>query len=102
MIPVPDSELIKIDINTVTNKKYKYLLQKEIQFIRKNKEIIIKKHINPVYNNRINNKMSIGYIRNATPDFALLEIKCSEWELLKKTGKDYSHLPSVFDNSTSA
>ena len=80
MIPVPDSELIKVDVNAEPDVAYKNLLQKEINFVRKNETDIIKKHINPVYNNRINNIMSIGYIRLATPDFALLEQKCDEWE----------------------
>ena len=80
MIPVPDSELIIVDVNAEPDVAYKNLLQKEINFVRKNETDIIKKHINPVYNNRINNRMSIGYIRLATPDFALLEQKCDEWE----------------------
>ncbi|MBE6489132.1 MAG: type III toxin-antitoxin system ToxN/AbiQ family toxin [Methanosphaera stadtmanae] len=79
MIPVPDSELIKIDVNAEPDQDYKALLQKQINYIRKNEDEIIKKHINPVYNNRINNRMSIGYIRAATPDFAYLEEKCDEW-----------------------
>ena len=80
MIPVPDSELIKINVNTESDIAYKTLLQKEINFVRKNEDTIIKKHINPVYNNRIHNRMNIGYIRLATPDFAMLEQKCDEWE----------------------
>lgn len=84
MIPVPDCELIKIDVKAETDLAYKGLLQKEINFIRKNQDEIIKKHINPVYNNRINNRMSIGYISKATPDFALLETKCDEWEARKE------------------
>lgn len=79
MIPVPDSELIRVDVNAEPDAAYKVLLQKEINFVRKHESEIIKKHINPVYNNRINNRMSIGYIRLATPDFLLLEQKCDEW-----------------------
>lgn len=84
MIPVPDTELIKIDVNSEPDLAYKHLLQKEINFIRKNERTIIKKHINPVYNNRINNRMNIGYIKKATPDFVLLEKKCDEWEANNK------------------
>ncbi len=80
MIPVPDSELVKVDVNAEPDMAYKILLQKEVNFIRKHETEIIKKHINPVYNNRIHNRMSIGYIRLATPDFLLLEKKCDEWE----------------------
>lgn len=79
MIPVPESELIKVDVNAESDSAYRGLLQKEINFVRKNKTDIIKKHINPVYNNRIHNRMSIGYVRLATPDFLMLEKKCDEW-----------------------
>ena len=79
MIPVPDTELIKINVNQESDMAYRCLLLKEINYIRKNKEEIIKKHINPVYNNRINNRMGIGYIRKATPDFLMLEKKCDEY-----------------------
>lgn len=73
MIPVPESELIKINVSAEPDMAYKTLLQKEINFVRKNEDTIIKKHINPVYNNRIHNRMNIGYVRLATPDFAMLE-----------------------------
>lgn len=80
MIPVPESELIKINVSAEPDMAYKTLLQKEINFVRKNEDTIIKKHINPVYNNRIHNRMNIWYVRLATPDFAMLEQKCDEWE----------------------
>ena len=80
MIPVPESELIKIDVDAEQDQAYKGLLQKQINYIRKNEDTLIKKHINPVYNNRIHNRMNIGYIRKATLDFALLERKCDEWQ----------------------
>ncbi len=80
MIPVPESELIKINVSAEPDMAYKTLLQKEINFVRKNEDTIIKKHINPVYNNRVHNRMNIGYVRLATPDFAMLEQKCDERE----------------------
>lgn len=55
------------------------LLQKQVQFIRKNQENILKKHANVVYVNRKKGRTDIGYIKNATPDFDLLEAKCDEW-----------------------
>lgn len=85
MIPVPDTELVEIDVNAIQDISYKSLLQKQIQFIRKNETKIINKHVNPVYVNRKNERMDIGYIRNATPDFTLLEQKCNEWELNKSS-----------------
>ena len=83
MIPVPDSEIKKVDLEGMEDIAYKTLMQKQIQFIRKNADDIIKKHINPVYVNRKKNRMDIGYIKNATPDFSLLERKCKEWESRK-------------------
>ena len=87
MIPVPESELIKIDVDAETDEAYKGLLQKQINYIRKNEDTLIKKHINPVYNNRIHNRMNIGYIRKATLDFALLETKCDEWQTQNNTNE---------------
>lgn len=80
MIPVPLSEVISFDINAIEDISYKTLLNKQVQFLRKNKDTIIKKHVNPVYINRINDRMDIGYVKHATPDFKLLEKKCKEWE----------------------
>ena len=80
MIPVPQTELIKVDIDGMEDIAYKSLLQKQIQFLRKNRDNIIKKHINIVYANRKQGRMDIKYIRLATPDFNLLEQKCTEWE----------------------
>lgn len=80
MIPVPDSEIIEVDIDGMHDQKYKNLLQKQINFLRKNETVIFKKHINPVYINRIKNNMKIGYIKYATPDFIMLEEKAKAWE----------------------
>ncbi len=43
MIPVPNSELIKIDVNNELDEAYKALLFKQINYIRTNKDKIIKK-----------------------------------------------------------
>lgn len=79
MIPAPESELTKINIEGITDIAYKTLLQKQVQFIRKNQDDILKKHANVVYVNRKKGRMDIGYIKNATPDFELLEAKCDKW-----------------------
>ena len=42
MIPVPDSELVSFDINSVSDIAYKTLLQKQVQFLRKNEANIMK------------------------------------------------------------
>ena len=83
MIPVPDSEIKKVDLDGMEDVAYKTLMQKQIQFIRKNADEIIKKHINPVYINRKKNRTDIGYIKNATPNFSLLEEKCEEYQKMK-------------------
>lgn len=84
MIPVPDTELTKIDIESITDIAYRTLLQKQIQFLRKNESIIIKKHANIVYINQKKGRTDLGYIKYATPNFDLLEKKCTEWENGKK------------------
>ena len=35
MIPVPDNELIKVDVNGIQDKAYKALLNKQIQYFKK-------------------------------------------------------------------
>ena len=75
----PRYELTKVNIDAVTDIAYKTLLQKQVQFLRKNRDDILKKHANVVYVNRKKGRMDIGYIKNATPDFDLLEAKCDEW-----------------------
>ena len=72
--------LVSFDINSVSDVAFKTLLQKQVQFLRKNEANIMKKHVNPVYINQKKKRMDIGYIKNATPDFDLLEDKCTEWE----------------------
>ena len=43
--------------------------------------------------------MDIGYIKNATPDFELLEKKCTEWEvILIKNRKIYLYKTIIRDN----
>ncbi|MBR0541245.1 MAG: type III toxin-antitoxin system ToxN/AbiQ family toxin [Clostridia bacterium] len=79
MIPVPDSELFKVKVEEIADIGYKTLLNKQIIFIRKNEDELLKKHINVVYQNQKNKRMDIGYISKATPDFDLLEAKHDEW-----------------------
>ena len=80
MIPVPIEEIKKVDIDGMTDLAYKSLLQKQIVYLRKNKDVIIKKHANVVYVNRKQGRMDIGYIKFATPDFELLEQKSKQCE----------------------
>ena len=77
MIPVPDSELILYEPKYEMNKNYKILVEKELEFIKKNEEMI-KKYASIIYNQK-NNSYDVSYIKNVV-DFQLLEEKCKEYQ----------------------
>lgn len=77
MIPVPDSELILYEPKYEKNKNYKILVEKELEFIDKNEQLI-KKYANIIYNQKIK-KYNVTYIKNVV-DFKLLEEKCREYK----------------------
>lgn len=77
MIPVPDSELILYEPKNEKNKNYKILIEKELEVIGKNEELI-KKYANILYKQKINN-YDVSYIKNVV-DFKLLEEKCIEYK----------------------
>ncbi len=73
MIPVYDSSLIKYyDLKMEKDIKYRGLVQKQLEFIMINKELIIK-NANKLYEQKKAN-LSMGYISN-TVNFTLLEEK---------------------------
>ena len=76
MIPVPDSELILYEPKFEKNKNYKILIEKELEFINKNEDMI-KKYASIIYNQK-NNGYNISYIDNVI-DFKLLEEKCRNY-----------------------
>lgn len=76
MIPVLDSELILYEPKYEKNKNYKILVEKELEFIEKN-ENMIKKYASIIYNQK-NNGYDVSYIKNVV-DFKLLEQKCKEY-----------------------
>lgn len=76
MIPVPDSELVLYEPQNEKNKNYKILVEKELEFINKNQDMIIK-YANILYRQKINN-YDVSYIKNVV-DFKLLEEKCIEY-----------------------
>ena len=55
---------------------YKILVEKELEFIEKN-ENMIKKYASIIYNQK-NNGYDVSYIKNVV-DFKLLEQKCKEY-----------------------
>ncbi len=81
MIPVPDSELILYEPKSENNKNYKILIEKELEFIGKNEDII-KKYANILYKQKIND-YDVSYIKNVV-NFKLLEEKCIEYKKYKK------------------
>ena len=73
MIPVFDNSLIKYyNLTLESDIKYKKMVQKQLIFILKNKELILK-NAHKLYKQK-NSNMSMGYIKN-TVNFKLLEKK---------------------------
>lgn len=77
MIPVPDSELILYEPKKEKNEDYRILVEKELEFIGKNEDMIIK-YANILYRQKINN-YDVSYIKNVV-DFKLLEEKCRKYK----------------------
>ena len=79
MIPVFDDRVIEYyDIEKEIDLKYKDLVSDELEFIYKNKKLIIN-NANKLYKQKCMN-LDIGYIRN-TVDFKLLEEKAKEFKI---------------------
>ena len=76
MIPVPESELILYEPKLEKNKNYKILIEKELEFIGKNEDMI-KKFAKIIYNQKTNS-YKVSYINNVI-DFKMLEQKCLEY-----------------------
>jgi protein AbiQ len=80
MIPVPDDSLINYDIAKETDPDYKILVQKEYEFIRANKERIIK-NAQVLYTQKTKDdsfyvgKVKPNYLKS-TIDFQYAEKKC--------------------------
>lgn len=77
MIPVPSSQLVKIDINKEKNMNYKYLLQAESREVNRQKNRIIK-NAEIVYRHKIHNG-NLTALAKRTNDFELLEKLCREY-----------------------
>ena len=57
MIPVPDSELILYEPKYEKNENYKILVEKELEFIEKNEQMI-QKYASIIYNQKINDPVN--------------------------------------------
>ncbi|MBE5928280.1 MAG: type III toxin-antitoxin system ToxN/AbiQ family toxin [Lachnospiraceae bacterium] len=77
MIPVPDSQIINIDINKEKNASYRYLLQAESREVNKQKGLI-RKNAEIVYTHKKFNGVSTPLAKR-TNDFKLLEKLCREY-----------------------
>lgn len=77
MIPVPDDQIIDININKEKDPSYKFLLQSESREINRQKNQI-RKNANIVYRHKILNKNSTALAKR-TNDFELLEKLCKEY-----------------------
>ena len=77
MIPVPDSQVVDIDINKEKNVSYRYLLQAESREVNRQKNRI-RKNAEIVYSHKKHNDNSTALAKR-TNDFELLEKLCKEY-----------------------
>jgi len=77
MIPVPDSQIIDIDINKEKNPSYKYLLQAESREVNRQKNRI-RKNAEIVYSHKKHNGNETPLAKR-TNDFEVLEKLCREY-----------------------
>ena len=77
MIPVPNSQIVDIDINKEKDLSYRYLLQAESREINRQKNRI-RKNAEIVYSHKIHNGDSTALAKR-TNDFELLEKLCREY-----------------------
>lgn len=77
MIPVPNSQIVEIDINKEKDLSYRYLLQAESREINRQKNRI-RKNAEIVYSHKIHNG-NLTALAKRTNDFKLLEKLCREY-----------------------
>ena len=77
MIPVPDSQIVDIDINKEKEPSYRYLLQAESREISRQKNRI-RKNAEIVYSHKKHNDNSTALAKR-TNNFELLEKLCKEY-----------------------
>lgn len=77
MVPVPNSQIIELNINEEKDSSYRYLLQAESREVNRQKNRI-RKNADIVYSHKKYNGNSTALARR-TNDFALLEKLCKEY-----------------------
>ena len=78
MIPVPDNQIVKIDINKENDANYKYLLQAESREVNRQRNRI-RKNAEIVYSHKKHNGISTPLAKR-TNDFELLEGLCKSYK----------------------
>ena len=82
MIPVPDNQIVKVDIDKEKDPSYKYLLQVESREINKQKKRI-RKNAEIVYSHKVYNGSSTALAKR-TNDFVLLEKLYEEYKRIRE------------------
>ncbi|MCD8204877.1 MAG: type III toxin-antitoxin system ToxN/AbiQ family toxin, partial [Coprobacillus sp.] len=75
MIPIPEGQYFKIDIDNMKDAKYQRLLRKEFSFCSSIKDDLIKR-IKKIYDSQINT----GHIRPRYVNFKVLEKACDNYK----------------------
>ena len=95
MIPVPDSQIVNIDINKEKDASYRYLLQAESREVNRQKNRI-RKNAEIVYSHKKHNEVSTPLAKR-TNDFDMLEKLCKEyWEY---AGSVFIYPPGISPHS---
>ena len=82
MFPAPRSQIVDFDIKSVTNQKYKDLLQREQRIIAMQEKTIIES-AKTLYAYKLEHKNSTNLEKRCN-DFLLLEAKAAEYSECKK------------------
>ena len=77
MIPVPETEVERYDVDKENDQKYKDLVQNEIIYIRKNQEKI-RKNASIIYKQKTERTENVGYL-DSVLDYKKKEEKCKEF-----------------------
>lgn len=72
MIPVPDSELVKLDLDNWPDPKQKLIFQNQIRYFRKNASKLLNQHAKVIYQQKTTGTSGINYL-DYTVNFTLLE-----------------------------
>lgn len=76
MIPVPEEALVPVDVDTLDDEKYRFLVMKQLRFIKKSSDVIQAKASRLYKLVLLNHKTFAPWCC----DFKLLEEKCKEYE----------------------